>query len=214
MGSTLKKKALKHLATPQPEPARVLLLRTCDADGRSYGGFKWPLTVGAKVVAPDWDARQQCGNGLHGLLWGEGDGGLLSWASDAAWLVVSADASDVVNLSGNVKVPAARVEHVGDRASAPAYLAAHGAVGRAIVGGTATAGDMGTATAGDMGTATAGYMGTATAGYMGVIVLRWYHNGCYRAVVGVVGENGITANVAYRLDAAGKFVEAPTQGGL
>jgi hypothetical protein len=178
MGGTLKNKPLLKRDAP-----RVLLLRTCNADGTSYGGFKWPLTVGAEVTAPDWNSRAECGGGLHGLLWGEGDGSLLSWADDAAWLVVSSEAASVVNLNTKVKVPAARVEHVGTRESATAYLVEHGARGRAIVGltatagydgtataghrGTATAGDHGTATAGDGGTATAGDGGTATAGHRG-----------------------------------------------
>ncbi len=36
---------------------RVRLLKCVLADGGAYGGFKWPLTVGAKVEAPDWDPR-------------------------------------------------------------------------------------------------------------------------------------------------------------
>ena len=82
-------------------------------------------------------------------------------------------------------------------------------------GGTATAGDDGTATAGKWGTATAGYGGTATAGKWGTatagdggtLILRWW-DGCRdRTVVGHVGENGILANVAYRLNENGKMVK-------
>ena len=82
-------------------------------------------------------------------------------------------------------------------------------------GGTATAGDDGTATAGNWGTATAGYGGTATAGKWGTatagdggtLILRWW-DGCRdRTVVGHVGENGILANVAYRLNENGKMVK-------
>ena len=47
----------------------------------------------------------KCGGGLHGLLDGRGDGGLLSWSPDAVWLVaeVPADAH-LVDLDGKVKV--------------------------------------------------------------------------------------------------------------
>ena len=45
-----------------------LFLRTVSADGSSYGGFKWPLKVGARVTCPDWNERPECGGGLHGLL--------------------------------------------------------------------------------------------------------------------------------------------------
>ena len=223
MGGTIKKKALPRRAKVTNDE-RVLLLRTCSQDGTSYGGFQWPLTVGAEVIAPDWSPRAVCGLGLHGLLWGEGDGNLLSWASDAVWMVISARASDVVSLNGKVKVPSARVECVGDRLTATAYLAAHGGGGRAIAGGTATAGYGGTATAGDGGTATAGYGGTATAGYCGTatagkygtatagdrgtVIVTWHDGMRSRVSVGYIGENGLKADTAYRLDASGAFVEA------
>ena len=76
--------------------------------------------------------------------------------------------------------------------------------------GTATAGDDGTATAGHRGTATAGYWGTATAGYRGTIILTWWddENGRKRTTIGYVGEDGIEANVAYRLNENGKLVKA------
>ena len=54
--------------------ATVLVLRTCAADMTSYGGFKWPKS--GPVKCDDWKPRAECGNGLHGLLWGVGDGSL------------------------------------------------------------------------------------------------------------------------------------------
>ena len=160
---------------------KALVLRTCKPDMSSArNGFRWPTE--GPVEAPDWDPRPRCGGGLHGLLWGEGDGRLLNWSDDARWLVVEVDEADPIDLDGKVKFPRGVVVHCGDRLSATAYLAER-APGRAITGGTATAGyagtatagddgtatagDRGTATAGDDGTATAGYAGTATAGYAG-----------------------------------------------
>jgi hypothetical protein len=140
----------------------VLVLRTCDKDLRSYGGFQWPAE--GEVVAPDWNSEPVCGGGLHGLLWGEGDGALLNWDEDARWLVVEVLATEYVSIDGKVKFPRGTVVFCGDRLEATTYLSEHGGAGRAIVGGTATAGDGGTATAGYGGTATAGYGGTATAG--------------------------------------------------
>ncbi len=161
----------------------VLILRTCAPGGISHNGFTWPLEVGAQVEAPDWDAEPRCGGGLHGLLWGEGDGTFLNWQPDAVWIVWETDARGVVDIDRKVKARRGVVRHVGDQQSATTYLAEHGGAGRVIVGGTATAGysgtatagdrgtatagDSGTATAGDSGTATAGYRGTATAGYSG-----------------------------------------------
>ena len=65
--------------------------------------------------------------------------------------------------------------------------------------GTATAGDRGTAIAGDSGTATAGDSGTATAGEDGIIrILEWREKQSrYRVITGIIGENGIKANVPY-----------------
>lgn len=74
--------------------ATVLVLRTCAADMTSYGGFKWPES--GPVKCSDWSPRAECGNGLHGLLWGVGDGSLVSWAEDAKWLVVEVPTDSVV----------------------------------------------------------------------------------------------------------------------
>src|SRR4030067_272806 len=138
----------------------VLILRTCNADMTSHRGFIWPEA--GPVEDPDWKQTPNCGYGLHGLLFGEGNGSLLNWRADARWLVVEVDATSVVNIGGKVKFPRGVVVHCGDRQSATSYLAAR-THGRAIVGGTATAGYGGTATAGDGGTATARDRGPATA---------------------------------------------------
>jgi hypothetical protein len=163
-----------------------LILRTCNADMRSHGGFQWPRS--GPVAAPDWDPVKGCGMGLHGFLRGEGDGSLAEWGSNAMWLV--AEVETFVDLGGKVKFPNAEVIFVGTRLETTALVKARypdaaviganvaveegrvavvGYRGTATAGyrGTATAGDRGTATAGDGGTATAGICGTATAGYRG-----------------------------------------------
>jgi len=162
---TAKKLAPKKKTTTALAPGKVLVLRTCAADMSAHGGFIWPKS--GPISAPDWKPTKECGAGLHGLLWGEGNGDVLSWAVDAAWLVVEVEKDKIIDLDGKVKFPSCVVVHCGNQKSATEYLAAHGAEGRAITGGTATAGDRGTATAGDGGTATAGYRGTATAGPRG-----------------------------------------------
>jgi len=139
------------------------MMKTVNADGTSYNGFVWPLEVGAKVVAPDWNDDAKCGGGLHGLHNGIGSGALLDWSDDAVWIVASVKKAEIVDLGGKIKVPRCKIVHVGNRESATRFLSDAGIVGP-IVGGTATAGDGGTATAGYKGTATAGYKGTATAG--------------------------------------------------
>ena len=175
---------------------RGYILRTCASDMSSWGGFVWPAE--GHIAAPDWKADDCCGHGLHGFLWGEGDGGLADWSLDAKWLV--AGVNEWVDLTGKVKAPEAWVVHCGDRASATAFIQALGAKG-AIVGGTATAGDS--------GTATAGYRGTATAGDRGTVMVKWWHepSNRYRFAIGYPGEDGIKPNTAYRADANGRLVE-------
>lgn len=92
-----------------------LVLRTCRPDMTSHSGFVWPRE--GRAAAPDWDPRPECGNGLHGLLCGQGDAGLLDWSDDAVWMVVEPD-GEIVNLSGKVKFSAAEVLFAGDRAGA------------------------------------------------------------------------------------------------
>jgi hypothetical protein len=152
---------------------KVLVLKTCNSNLQSHGGFQYPEA--GLVESPDWKDTQRCGNGLHGLLWGEGAGALLSWDNSAKWLVLEVDASTIVELGGKVKFPRGVVVHVGDQVSATKYIAEHGGAGKAIVGATVTAGDHGIAIVGDRGRANAGDFGRANAGDYG------------RACVGVHG---------------------------
>ena len=178
----------------KPSDFKALMLRTCDADMSAHGGFAWPTS--GYVKAPDWNPKPVCGGGLHGALWGEGDGSLFEWSSDAKWLVCGIN--KWVDLDGKVKTDRAYVLYCGDRLGATAYIQKHGARG-AVIGGTATAGHR--------GTATAGYCGTATAGDGGTLVIKWWDGIRYRLSVGYVGE-GIEPNVKYKLDSNGKFIKA------
>jgi hypothetical protein len=221
-----------------PQGETVLVLRTCAADMTSYGGFTWPES--GRVEAPDWEPLPHCGNGLHGLLWGEGDSGLANWNDDAKWLVVEVEKESIIDLVGKVKFPRGVVVCCGTRFEATAYLYEHGGKGYAVIGGTATAGDWGTATAGDWGTATAGDegtatagdegtatagyegtataggrgtatagdWGTATAGDWGTITIKRWDGERHRFSIGYISENGLEANVPYRLDQNGAFVRA------
>jgi hypothetical protein len=184
----------KKAKTEKNMPATVLVLRCCAADMTSQNGFKWP-GVGEVAECPDWIDNAECGNGLHGWLYGQGDHTTASYYENegAKWLVVEVEFSTIRMLGGKVKFPRGTVRFVGQKHEAAAYLIEHeaqaknvavigasltvgdgaavivGALGTATAGdrGTATAGDSGTATAGDLGTATAGDRGTATAGYSG-----------------------------------------------
>lgn len=99
--------------------SKVMLLRTCRPDGSSKYFFRWPLTPGAEVEAPDWSPEPRCGGGLHGLLWGEGDANLIPTDGKRVWIAFEADEDDVVCIdSHKAKVRKARVVVVGTREQA------------------------------------------------------------------------------------------------
>ena len=171
----------------------MLLLRTIATNGLSSHGFVWPLEVGAvtRCPDPDPDPKRDCGGGLHGLPWGEGDGSLLDWSTDYKWLVFEANDAEVVLSPGKGRAYGqVTIRFVGDRKAATDFLLANGAAGKAVVGVFCTAGDRGTATAGYEGTATAGYRGTATAGYRGTATAG-------DGGIATVGDRG-TATAGYR----------------
>src|ERR1700690_2248889 len=161
---------------------RVFVLRTCGANMTSKNGFKWP-EKGA-VECHDWLPEPKCGNGLHGFLWGEGDGELAKWSADAKWLVVSVLEKDIVHIDRKVKFPRGNVVFCGGRKEATDYIAARLPPGRtpAIIGhfavsgdyGTSTSGDRGTSTSGDYGTSTSGERGTSSGGYYGTSTSGYY----------------------------------------
>ena len=164
----------------------TLYLRSVSADRKSYGGFQWPSEVGSRVEAPDWRHDTECGHGLHGLAWGEGEASLLNQDQDAVWQVVEYDGSEAVDLRGKHKFPWCVLRYDGDRDGAIAYLTTHGGLGRAIV------------------------FSTATAGYRGTLIIRWFDQdvGRYRVTPLYPGEDGIEPDVAYRLDDKGRPVRA------
>ena len=73
--------------------------------------------------------------------------------------------------------------------------------------GTSKSGYYGTSTSGDYGTSTSGYKGTSTSGYNGTLVIKYLDGIRYKVAVGYVGENGIKANVPYKLNEKHEFVE-------
>jgi len=209
---TTKKPAAK--ATAPDAPAKVLVLRACRADGTSYNGFVWPTS--GPVEAPDWQPTKECGNGLHGLLWGVGDYSLVPREIGSRYLVVEVEAADLIDLGGKVKFPRGVVVftslnwweasiYVKERRPAgTAEKIATGDSGHAAATGNyghaAATGDSGHAAAtGDSGHAAAlSYNGKAKAGTNGAVVLAWWDGKRGRFLVGYVGEDGIEADTWYR----------------
>jgi hypothetical protein len=93
---------------------KSLVLRTCNPDGTSYNGFKWPTS--GPVECPDWDPAPRCGHGLHGLLWAEGNAGHLGSDAKAIWQVVEVDTDSIVKIdSDKVKFRSGIVVYSGNR---------------------------------------------------------------------------------------------------
>jgi hypothetical protein len=168
----------------------VLILRTCDKNLRSHGGFQWPES--GPVEAPDYRDSYTCGHGLHGLPWGEGDGSLLNWSEEAKWLVVQVPDEDVLMGQGQLlqkcKFRAGTVVFCGDRTGATDYLIAHGGAGKSIVGSTVSGGygstvsggygstvsggDRSTVSGGDRSTVSGGYGSTVSGGECAITLSR------------------------------------------
>lgn len=111
-------RARKAKAAAAQSAAGTLYLRTVDKDRLAHGGFQWPREIGSVVTAPDYSPERECGHGLHGLPWGQGDLSLLSSASDAIWQVVG-HVTDPVDIDGSKsKFRSCILLYAGDRGGA------------------------------------------------------------------------------------------------
>jgi hypothetical protein len=206
-------------------------MKTVDRNYKSHGGFQWPKKIGARVVAPDWNEQPVCGGGLHGLLWGCGDGSLLDWNTEAIGVVFSAT-GNVVDINNKVKVRSGKVEYIGSIQQCAQYIYDHGGLGMPIVGLCFNGGDGSTLTGGDRSTLTGGYgstltggngstltggngstltgrdESTLTGGEKSILQIKYYDGIRYRIVTGYIGEDGLLPGVPYRLDGNRKFEKA------
>ena len=203
---------------------KVLCLRTCHKDLTSHGGFQW--SGEGEVRCPDWSSEPECGHGLHGLLWGQGNGDLLNWSADAVWLVVEVDFEAIVDLGGKVKFPVCRVVYSGDRRAATDLIHQRAPNGTTVVGvtltggkdsiltggygstltggndSTLTGGDGSTLTGGNDSILTGGKDSILTGGYGSTLTFRYWDESSSRnrIVTCYPGEDGIEVNQPYRLD--------------
>ena len=74
-----------------------LILRKCNYDGLSSRNFYYG-NFSDIVTATDLNPEPICGNGLHGLLEGNGDWLLLNGNN---WLVIEANKEDIVKIDKN-----------------------------------------------------------------------------------------------------------------
>ena len=214
------------VATKEARTEKMLVLRSCKADGSSHNGWKYPLTEGAIVEAPDWNTAPKCGGGFHGLPFGDGDQTLLCWDQDAWWQVFEVDAGDVVKID-DAKVKFRRGTQVFLRQGlapgfplALAYIEANRPKRKAKKGDDIASGDGSTAASSGYGSTAAssgkktvaasiGRGGAAKAGEDGCLAVTWWDKKADRPriAVGYVGENGIKPDTWYAADEKGKLVE-------
>jgi hypothetical protein len=98
---------------------KALAIRTCTATMESYNGFKWPSEIGATVACKDWYPKPVCGGGLHGLIDGIGNYGLLSNSHDAVWQIVEVERDKCVSIDNDkVKFPSCKIVYSGNMAGA------------------------------------------------------------------------------------------------
>jgi len=93
---------------------KTLAVRVINADKTSYGGFVNATKPGSVIVAPDWKPTKECGNGIHGWLWGIGRLSKPHFGNKI-WQVVEVP-DDGVDLGGKWKWKWVKVVYSGSQA--------------------------------------------------------------------------------------------------
>ncbi|MGE5452457.1 MAG: hypothetical protein ACM3VZ_11525, partial [Acidobacteriota bacterium] len=159
--------ATKAKSKKEAAKATALVLRCCNEDMSSQNDFVWP-GVDQEAVCPDWINNNECGNGLHGWLYGQGDHTTSSYYNNpkAKWLVVEVEESTIVMLGGKCKFERGVVRFVGEKTEAAAYLIANEPRAKdvAVIGISIDVGNEKVAIGGALSTLTGGYGSTLTGG--------------------------------------------------
>ena len=206
----------------------VLVVRFVSKDGKSYGGFQHPMTVGEAVTAPDWRADCTCGGGIHAWPWalGLGEGKDCDWS--AVWQVYGVKPEDIMygapDLVGKIKFKSGVLRFIGNWWEATNFVLAgqmawvhYSARGSASStgerGSASSTGASGSASStGKYGTAAAlGPEGKASASIGNFLVIaewKYLDNQWQRVAMGLAKVDGkkIKADTFYTLK-DGKFVE-------
>ena len=159
----------------------------------------------ASKLAASGYASKLAASGYASKLAASGYASQLAASGNASKLAASGNASKLA-ASGNASQLAASGDDSKLAASGNASkLAASGYASKLAASGNAS---KLAASGNDSVVVSAGFGAIASAGPNGVIALAWWDGKRPRMVVGYVGEDGIEANVAYRLDIDGRFVRA------
>jgi hypothetical protein len=100
---------MERTSTYSLPEGKVLALKVLYPNRQSYHNkFQYP-EVGQTVSAPDWDATKECGHGLHGYLWGEGDIAISLYQPGEILLYQIHEVGEHISLPGKIKYPSALV---------------------------------------------------------------------------------------------------------
>ena len=72
----------------------VWVMKSVNKDMSSAHNPKFKYPERGMVEASDWKEFNECGNGLHGFLWGEGNEGFADFASNSRWLLIRVNPLD------------------------------------------------------------------------------------------------------------------------
>ena len=189
-----------------PKKGHVLCLKSLQANLiASHNDFQWPSK--GKCIAPDWKPTTACGNDLHAFLWGACDSDLCCKSEDAKWLIMSVDASTIIDLDSKVKFPECDVVFCGDRETAIAIIQHFAPIGTPIMFATVTGGDRATVTGGYAATVTGGNAATVTAGLYGFLILEYkdQEKDLWLKKMAFVDNVTILEGVKYRLNDLNEF---------
>jgi hypothetical protein len=155
------------MATRKKKSETALVLRCCNSDMSSKNGFVWP-GVGGIATAPDWKDDGECGSGLHGWLYGQGDHNTSDYWNqiDAKWLVVEVKFSSIRMLGGKCKFQRGKVVFIGTKSEAADYIVLNEpqAANVSVIGLIAECGEGGVLQGGALSVLTGGYSATMTGG--------------------------------------------------
>lgn len=100
---------------------KIYILKNVNADGTSFGGFKWPTS--GPVESPNWSPEPDTNSGgLFGWPWGIGMGEGKTISNEDQWVVFTADPKEVVQVGRKVKAPRGEVIYYGDFPGAVSVL--------------------------------------------------------------------------------------------
>lgn len=194
----------------------VFVVRFVSKDGKSYGGFQHPVTIGESVTALDWRPDFKCGGGIHGwpLGLGIGDDKDSDWS--ALWQVYGVQPADITGeIEGGQKCKfrTGVLRFMGTWDAAMLFVLAEQMawVHYSARGAASATGESGAASATGLASAAVvtGWGGKARAGKFGCIALSWWNakENRFEMRCALVGPGRLKPDIWYSLDEKGEFVE-------